>query len=176
MWQIKQHWVYEHRLLLGIETSEHAAHIRDFHITLVKHGLLLHQQHVVRDSCVHVRLSVVIQAHHVAFGDKVEQNRCQEGEEADKTTERSLQRKAAQTDSRLCEDEGHQAQAKHAAGVREKLHTCKSNTIVKKAAVTQYDIVKRTNNSRHILNNHRQPANNQQRHWQCLKASCQVLL
>lgn len=122
MWHVEQHRVYEHRLLLGVETREHSAHVWDFHVALVKRGLLLHQQRAVRDSRVHVRLFVVIQAHHVAFGDEVEEDRSQEREEADKTAESRLHRKAAHADARLHEDEGHHTQTEHATGVGEKLH------------------------------------------------------
>lgn len=136
---LEQHRVYQHGLLLGVETREHAAHVWDFHVALVKHGLLLHQQRAVGDGRVHVRLSVVIQAHHVAFGDEVEEDRGQEGEEADKTAEGRLHGEAVHADSRLGEDDGHQTQAEHTAGVGEKLHTCKSNTNVSKKALTPYD-------------------------------------
>lgn len=128
MRQVEQHGVHEHRLLLGVETREHAAHVWDLYVALMKPGLLLHQQRAVRDGRVHVRLFVVIQAHHVAFGDEMQQDRRQEREEADETAERHLHREAAHTEARPHEDEGHDAQTEHTAGVREKLHTCKSNT------------------------------------------------
>lgn len=128
MWYVEQHWVYEQRLLLGVEAREHPAHVWDFHVTLMKHRFLLQQQRTVRDSRVRVCLFVVIHAHHVAFGDEVEEDWSQEREEPNKPTESRLHRKAAHAEACLHEDEGHHTQTEHAAGVREKLHACKSNT------------------------------------------------
>lgn len=121
--QSKKHWVDQHRVFLGVKTSEHPAHSRDNDIILMENSPFLHKKDTVSDGCVYVGLFVVVQAYYIAFGDQVEQNRCQKCEETYKATESHLQYQAVHTHACFHEDIWHHTETEHTAGVGEKLHT-----------------------------------------------------
>lgn len=103
----EQYRVHKHRLLVGIERGEHFADTRYLDLTLTEHSLFLHQEDVVSDSCVRVSVLVVVQANHIAFGDDVEEDGCQECKETDDTAEGTFQHQTLNTNARLQKDVWH---------------------------------------------------------------------
>lgn len=76
--------------MASIEGGEHLADSWDPDIPLVKYTLFFSEEDAVCNGSVGVCAWVMVQADHVAFGDKVEEDRGEEGEEADDSTESSL--------------------------------------------------------------------------------------
>lgn len=76
--------------MVSVEGSEHLADRWDPDLPLVEHSLFFSEEHAVCDGSVGVTVWVVIQADHVALGDKVEEDGGEEGEEANDSTESSL--------------------------------------------------------------------------------------
>lgn len=91
LWDGKQLWVHQKSKVVGVEGGEHLTDGWDPDLALVEHALLFSQEDAVGDGSVGVSVWVVIKANDIAFGDNVEEDRGDEGEEADAATECRLQ-------------------------------------------------------------------------------------
>lgn len=80
--------------MVSIEGGEHLADGGDPDLPLVKYVLSLSEKDAVCNGSVGVFVWVMVQADHVALCDKVEEDRGEEGEEANDSTESSLQAEA----------------------------------------------------------------------------------
>lgn len=108
---------------VSVESGEHLTDVREPHLSLVEHSPLLRQENTVGDGGVDVPLRLVVQTHHVAFGDKVEHDGREEGEEADDSTEHSLHSPALSAQVGVQQDVGHEEETGSAGAVGERLHS-----------------------------------------------------
>lgn len=115
--------VQQQPLLSCVDGGEHFTDCRDPDLLLVEHAPLLCEEDAVGDGRVGVCVRVVVQANHVAFGDEVEEDRSEEGEEADDSAEGGLQGKALHSYTSFQQDLGHDDEAGPAAAVGEQLHS-----------------------------------------------------
>lgn len=92
-------------------------------LLLVKRAPFLSEEDAVCNGSVSVSVCVMIQADHVALCDKVKEDRGQEGEDTDDSTEHGLQGEALHSQSSLQQDLRHEEEAGPAGAVREQLHT-----------------------------------------------------
>lgn len=122
VWDGEQVRVHQQPRAVGVESGEHLADGRDPDLALVEHSLFFCEEDAVGDGGVGVSIWVVIQADHIAFGNEVEEDGGEEGEEADDSTESSLQGKALDSQSGLQEDLGHEDEAGPAGAVREQFY------------------------------------------------------
>lgn len=107
MWDGEQVWVYQKPQVVGVESGEHLADGWNPHLPLVEHALFLNEEDAVCDGSVDVSVWVVVQADHIALGDDVEEDRGEEGEEANDSTESSLHGETLDSYSGLQEYVGH---------------------------------------------------------------------
>lgn len=107
----KQVWVNQQSRLICVEGSEHFADGGDPDLFLVEDRPLLGEEDAVCDGGVSVPLCIVVQTHHVAFGDHVQKDGREEGEEADDAAEKRLKRQTLESQPGLQQDLRHQDQA-----------------------------------------------------------------
>lgn len=88
----------------------------------MKYVSLFSEEDAVRDGCVNVCIWVMIQAGHIAPGDKVKEDRGEESEEGNQSTESSLHGETLDSKPGLKQDLGHDDDAGHTGAVGEKLH------------------------------------------------------
>lgn len=127
MWDGEQVWVYQQPHAVSVKGGEHLADGWDPDLPLVEHGLFFSEKNTACYGSVGVSVWIVIQADHVALGDKMEEDGGDEGEEANDSTESNLQSKALDSYSSLHEDVGHEQEAGPAGTVREQLHPSNSS-------------------------------------------------
>lgn len=83
--------VHQQSCVSSIEGGEHLADGWDLHLVLMEHLPLLREEEAQGDGGVGVGVWVMVQSDHVALSDIVEEDRGEEGEEADDAAEGSLQ-------------------------------------------------------------------------------------
>lgn len=88
----------------------------------MKHVSFFSEEDAARNGCVNVCIWVMIQADHIAPGDKVKEDRGEESEEGNHSTESSLHRETLDSKSCLKQDLGHDDDTGQTGAVREKLH------------------------------------------------------
>lgn len=94
VWDGEQVWVYQQPHVVSVKGGEHLADRWDPDLPLVEHGLFFSEKNTACYGSVGVSVWIVIQADHVALGDKVEEDGGDEGEEANDSTESNLQSQA----------------------------------------------------------------------------------
>lgn len=109
--------------MVSIEGGEHLADGWDPDLLLVKYVLFFSKKDAVCNGCVGVFVWVMVQTDHIAFGDKVEEDRCEEGEEANDSTESNLHPEAMDSYPSIKQNVGHDEEAGPAGAIREQLYT-----------------------------------------------------
>lgn len=94
MWSEEQVWVYQQPRFISIEGGEHLADGWDPDLPLVEHSLFFSEKDATGDGSIGISVWVVVQAEYVALTDEVEEDRGQEGEESNDSTESSLHSQA----------------------------------------------------------------------------------
>lgn len=98
--------------MVGIEGGEHLADVWNFNLPLMEHTLPFSEEEAVCDGSVGVSVWIMVQADHISFGNKMEEDGGEESEEANDSTKSSLYGKALDSKASFQNNLGHEEEAR----------------------------------------------------------------